>query len=126
MCQGLDQQRLQTLIEHSLDAIALVEPDGKVSYVSPSILGVLGYGPDEFVALNAFEIVHPDDRDLAKQRFAQILNQPGGSQTVVNRVRHKDGSWRWIETVATNQLENPSVLAIVANFRDITDRVRFE
>ena len=44
----------------------------------------------------------------------------------MNRVRHKDGSWRWIETVSTNELENPNVRGIVANFRDVTDRRRIE
>jgi PAS domain S-box-containing protein len=90
--------------------------------VSPSIVRVLGYVPDEFVRLAPFEVVHPDDRDQARGRLADIVGQPGGSQTVVNRARHKDGSWRWIETVSTNQLENPNVQAVVANFRDITDR----
>ena len=114
------------ILEHSLDAIAIVEPDGTVSYVSPSIVRVLGYTPEEFVELKAFEAVHPDDRDAAIRRFTDIVRQPGGSQTVLNRVRHKDGSWRWIETVSTNQLENPSVRAVVSNFRDITDRRRIE
>jgi two-component system CheB/CheR fusion protein len=117
---------LRALLEHSLDACALVEPDGTVSFVSSSIIRVLGYTPEEFTALNAFEPIHPDERDAAVHRFALIVQQPGGSQTALNRVRHKNGLWRWIETVSTNQLCNPSVRAIVANFRDVTDRRRIE
>jgi PAS domain S-box-containing protein len=126
MSYPFDEARFRALIEHSLDAIALIEPDGTVSYVSPSIVRVLGYEPEEFVGLDAFQAVHPDDRELAKRQFADLSRQPGGSQTVLNRVRHKDGSWRWVETISTNQLENPSVRAVVANFRDITDRRRME
>jgi PAS domain S-box-containing protein len=126
MSHAFDEERLRTLIEHSFDAIALVEADGTVCYVSPSITRVLGYTPDEFIALGAFEAVHPDDREDAARRLAEIVHQPAGSQTVLNRVRHKDGSWRWIETVSTNQLGNPSVRAVVSNFRDITDRRRAE
>jgi two-component system, chemotaxis family, CheB/CheR fusion protein len=122
----IDEERARTLLEYSLDAIALIEPDGTVSYISPSIAGILGYTPQEFLTLKAFEAVHPDDRDTATRQFADILQQPGRSQTVLNRVRHKDGSWRWIETVSTNQLENPSVRAVVASFRDVTDRRRIE
>jgi PAS domain S-box-containing protein len=121
-----EEGRFRALIEQSLDAIAVIEPDGRVSFVSPSIVRVLGYTADEFIKLNAFEVVHPDERDQAIERLAEIMRQPGSSQTVVNRARHKDGSWRWIETVSTNQLENPSVRAVVANFRDITDRRRVE
>ena len=126
MSQPFDEDRFRALIEHSLDVVSLVEPDGRISYASPSIARVLGYSPEEFTELKAFEAVHPDDRAQAIERLASIVQQPGGSQTVVNRVRHKDGSWRWIETVSTNQLENPSVRAVVANFRDITDRKRIE
>jgi PAS domain S-box-containing protein len=126
MPQPFDGERFRALIEHSLDVIALVEPDGRISYVSPSIVRVLGYTPEEFIELEAFEAVHPDDRARAMQRLADVVRQPGGSQAVLNRARHKDGSWRWIETVATNQLENPGVRAVVANFRDITDRRRIE
>jgi PAS domain S-box-containing protein len=126
MSHPIQDERFQTLIEHSLDAIALIEPDGTVSYVSPSIVRVLGYLPDEFVKLAPFQVVHPDDRDQARERFADIVKQPAGSQTVINRARHKDGSWRWIETISTNQLENPNVQAVVANFRDITDRKQME
>src|SRR3954470_244778 len=126
MSSPFDEERFRALIEHSLDAIALVEPDGTVSYVSPSIARVLGYMPEEFIGLDAFEAVHPDDRESARSRFAELTRQPGGSQTVVNRVVHKDGSWRGIETGSTNQLDNPGVRAIVANIRDVTDRRRIE
>src|SRR3954454_12329814 len=104
MSHPFDEARFRALIEHSLDAFALVELDGTVSYVSPSIVRVLGFTPEEFVGLDAFQAVHPDDRELAKEQFTDLTRQPGGSQTVLNRVRHKDGSWRWIETVSTNQL----------------------
>jgi PAS domain S-box-containing protein len=126
MSNPCDEVRFRALIEQSLDAIALVEPDGGVSYVSPAIVRVLGYTPEEFIALKAFEVVHPDERDQAIKLLASVVQQPGGSQTVLNRARHKDGSWRWIETISTNQIENPSLRAIVANFRDVTERKQAE
>ena len=122
MAEMIDDVVFRTLIEHSLDALAMIGTDGRVSYVSPVIHRVLGYSQDEFVGHNAFEIVHPEDRDAAAARFAELLTKPGSSQTVVNRVLHKDGSWKWIETVSTNQLDAPKVGAIIASFRDITDR----
>jgi two-component system, cell cycle sensor histidine kinase and response regulator CckA len=102
MPQPIDELRARTLLEYSLDAVALIEPDGTLSYISPSIARVLGYTSEEFLTLDAFQAVHPDDRDAATRKFADIVRQPGGRQTVLNRVRHKDGSWRWIETVSTS------------------------
>jgi PAS domain S-box-containing protein len=120
------EDQYQVLVEHCLDVIALVEIDGRVSYVSPSISRVLGYSPKEFVQLEPFAAVHPDEREVAKRRLAELTRQPGGSQTVLNRVRHKDGSWRWIETVSTNQLGDARRRAIVASLRDVSDRKRAE
>jgi PAS domain S-box-containing protein len=126
MSQPGEEERLRALLEHILDAIVLIEPDGTVSYVSSQIVNVLGYTPSEFVAMGAFEAVFPEDREAARAQFELLMQQPGGSRTSLNRVRHKNGSWRWIETVSTNQLENPNIRAIAATLRDITDRRRIE
>jgi PAS domain S-box-containing protein len=124
MTPPFDEERLRAVLEHSLDAMALIAADGTVVYVSPAITRVLGYTPEEFVALQPFEAVHADDREAAWGRLSEIVKQPNGTQSVLNRVRHKDGSWRWVETASTNQLQNPALRAVVASFRDVTDRKR--
>jgi PAS domain S-box-containing protein len=126
MSAAFHDGRFRMLVEQSLDAIALVERDGTVSYVSPPIARVLGYSSEEFVRLAPFEIVHPDEVNEAIARFAELLDRPGESQTAINRVRHKDGTWRWIETLSTNKLDSPDIGAIIANFRDVTARKRAE
>ena len=114
--------RLKALIEHSFDVIALVGPDGTVEYVSPAIGRVLGYTPDEFIGLNGFEQIHPEDVEEVRRRFGEVLEQPGASLAIDTRLRHKDGSWRWVESRVTNLLEEPAVRAVVSNFRDVTER----
>ncbi|MGH9328649.1 MAG: ATP-binding protein, partial [Terriglobia bacterium] len=54
--------------------------------------------------------------------FKKLLSQPYASISTELRYRHKDGSWRWIEALGTNLLEDPSVRAVAINYRDITDR----
>jgi PAS domain S-box-containing protein len=73
MSKSFDEARSRSLIEYSLDVIALIESDGTVSYVSPSIVRVLGYTPEEFAGLDAFEVVHPDDRESAEGQFADLV-----------------------------------------------------
>jgi len=51
-----------------------------------------------------------------------MMHSPGKVVTVETMVRHKDGSWRWIENTVSNLLDEPSVRALVMNFRDITER----
>src|SRR5260221_6405810 len=53
---------------------------------------------------------------------AEMMRSPGKVATMETRVRHKDGSWRWIENTISNLLDEPSVGAVVMNFRDITER----
>lgn len=119
-------KRFRALIENSSDAIALVGPDGTILYASPAVTRILGYEINEYVGRIAFELIHPDDLESAREAFSRILQQPGISVSVQARELHKDGSWHWLDGVATNLLDEPGVRAIVVNFRDITERKRAE
>lgn len=116
------EQRFRSLIENSSDAIALFKVDGNILYASPSTPQVLGYAPEEFVCLNALEIIHPEDRALIMQLCEMALRQPRVGMQGEARARHKDGRWVWLEGTFTNLFEEPSVGAFVNNYRDITER----
>jgi PAS domain S-box-containing protein len=120
------QPLFQSLIEHSVDAIALVDSQGKVLYLSPSIQRLLGYTAEELLGRVAFEFVHPDDQEKTMAVLGGVIQRPGASLMVEYRLRHKDGSWRWMEATATNMLHNPHIGAIIGNFHDITERKRVE
>ena len=77
MSDLMGAERLRALLEHSLDAIAVIEPEGVVSYVSPAVVRVLGWSPEEFIRLKAFEAVHPDDR---MRRPDSSTRSPGGRE----------------------------------------------
>ncbi|HKP51332.1 MAG TPA: PAS domain S-box protein [Chloroflexia bacterium] len=117
------EQRFRALIEHSADAIALFGPDGTILYGSPSTTKVLGYELDEFVGRNAFEFINEWDHHIVTSGLNESLQRPGvGVNVPARRVLHKDGSWRWLEGVLTNLLDEPGVHAIVNNYRDVTER----
>ena len=77
------------------DAI-LVLHGGRPLWVTPSVTELLGWRPDELLALTAAELVHPDD--LAAVRGIQGLLDQGLPVSGRARLRHKDGSWVWIES----------------------------
>jgi PAS domain S-box-containing protein len=120
------EKRFRALIENSSDAVVLLSPDGTITYLSPSATRILGYAVEELVSRNAFELIHPDDREHAFAVFAGAVREPGRIATAQFRIRHEDDSWRWIEVVGNNLLAEPSVQAVVTNFRDITERVQAE
>jgi PAS domain S-box-containing protein len=120
------EQRFRSLIENSSDAIALFSPDGGISYASPSTRHIIGYTPEELVSLNAYDLVEPTDREVLSKTIDKVLKHPRVSVEAQARVRHKNGSVRWLEGTFTNLLDEPGIGAIVNNYRDITERKRVE
>ena len=118
------EERFRALIERSSDMITLHRPDGTILYASPSMVRLLGYESHELLDRNLLEYVHPDDRREVVSAFTELLAQPGRSTTGRYRIRHRDGSWRWIETTRTNLLHEPAVSAVVCNKRDVTAEVQ--
>lgn len=116
------EERFRTLVEKSSDAISLVDGSGKVLYSSHAISPIFGYSLEERMGKSVFEFIHPEESAQVLHTFKKLLAQPYGSASIELRYRHKDGSWRWIEALGTNLLEDPSVQAVAINYRDITER----
>ena len=116
------EQRFKSLIEHSLEEISLVNADGTLTYESPSTRRPLGYPPDSLVGYNIIDIFHPDDRAAAIQLLEQVGKTPGSVKEASFRLRHQNGSWRWMEGSLINLLDEPAVQSIVINYRDVTKR----
>ena len=112
----------RALVEASTDAIALVDRQGIIRYESPSGMRVLGYLADELIGKSALESIHPDDLPGVERLLTDLAATPGMRISAECRCRHKDGSWRWIESVGTNALDTPGVNALIINLRDKTDQ----
>jgi PAS domain S-box-containing protein len=120
------ERRFRALIEHGSDSIALTDLSRKILYMSPAVMNVEGYTPEELIGKDAAEQTHPDDIPILQRRVAALLENPGEPISAIWRRRHRDGHWIWLEGVATNMLDDPSVGAIVTNYRDITERLAHE
>ncbi len=121
-----EQTRFRVLIENSIDGTALYSSEANVLYQSPAITRILGYDPEELVGVNVAQYVHPDDVGLLGRAYDEILSFPAHVVTTEVRIRHKNGSYRWLEVILSNRLEEVGIHAIVANFRDITERKRMD
>jgi diguanylate cyclase (GGDEF)-like protein/PAS domain S-box-containing protein len=116
------ERRFRALIEHSSDVVTVVNRAGFITYDSPSSETVLGYTDRERIGLDGFSFLHEDDRVRAAEALEHIGANRGAIAHLELRIRHGDGSYRWVEASITNLLDEPAVAGFVANFRDSTDR----
>ena len=121
------EAHFRSLIENALDIITVVDVEGRILFISPSVKRIIGYEPHELVGQSIFSMVHPDEIPVAAENFTNVMQK---DRTLFDpaefRVRHKDGSWRRVESVSENLLDDPAVGGIVLNSRDVTERRRVE
>ena len=123
---GESEKRFRSLVQNGSDIITVLDAEGTIQYQSPSIERLLVYRPEDLVGQNAFDYVHPDDLERVRSIFGELTRRSGASGPVEVRFRHADGSWRYLEWIANNLLEDPAVRGIVANSRDVTERKEAE
>jgi PAS domain S-box-containing protein len=116
------ERRFRALIEYSAEAITLLSADGTVLYDSPAAQRILGVPADARIGRNTFAHIHPDDLPHVQQSLRRVLEGPPEAVHSTFRFQHPTGSWRWLEAVANNLLAEPSVHAVVVNYRDVTER----
>ncbi len=117
------EARFRALVHNSNDVITVIDSEGIIVYESPSVERILGYTPEERIGTAGFGYAHPDMISEMLEKFAVIMATPETTLTLELPLRHKDGSWRWMEITGSNQLNNPAIKGIVVNSRDVTDRM---
>ncbi|MBL8063202.1 MAG: PAS domain S-box protein [Anaerolineales bacterium] len=120
------EKRFKALIENAPDGISLVGLDGKIKYASPTARHMFGYEGESYPLEDPMEFVHPEDVGIVLNGMAELVADPSKSPTLQYRYKHRDGSYRWVESTFSNQFTEPGVEAIVINFKDITERKEME
>ncbi|HWZ57718.1 MAG TPA: EAL domain-containing protein [Gemmatimonadaceae bacterium] len=123
-----NEARFRSLVQHSSDVIAVVDPagGGTIRYVSPSVTRVLGYGSGTLDGRPLASLLHPDDAIRADRMLADAVTRSGVTAPTEWRIQHQDGRWMFVEAVGTNLMDEPTVRGVVVNTRDITERKSLE
>src|SRR5437588_12060641 len=120
------EELFQIVTENAADMIALVDVKGRRLYNSPAYERVLGYSPSELGETSAFEQIHPEDRFRVLEA-AREARETGVGKRLEYRIKHKDGSWRILESIASTIRDGKGEVAKLAIVnRDITERKRAE
>ena len=120
------QQVFRLISENAADMIAVVDVEGRRIYNSQSYERVLGYSPEDLQRSSAFEQIHPEDRERVREASLEA-RRTGIGKTLEYRMRHKNGSWRVLESTARvipSASGVPEKMVIVN--RDISERKRAE
>ncbi len=118
----LSEKRFKALVQEGSDLIVILDEKGNYLYVSTSSNSILSDLPEGIAGKSAFDFIHPDDIERTKASLQKILK---GEKLTIEPYRflNNKNEWRWLETVVTNMLDNPAVKGLVANSRDITDKI---
>jgi PAS domain S-box-containing protein len=118
------EERFRALVQNSSDVIGITDKNGIILYRSPSLQTTLGYEVADTLGKSISDYLWPEDLPRAQGRLAELVKAPGSTQRDEYRLRHKDGSCRYIESTSSNYLDDPAIGGIVFNYRDITERKR--
>jgi len=122
-----EEKKFRVIAEQSSDIILMINKKGVITYENGTVNKLLGYAPEDRIGASALENIHPEDLKSNVEKFRNLfsdIHAPLLSTEV--RIRHKDGSWRTFEEMASGLVRDNVVESVVINLRDITERKRAE
>lgn len=114
------EKKFRALIENAYEGIVLYDAQGHIIYASPSVENIAGFTEREIYGKRGTDFIHPDDGQISREAFSNVLSKPGQSLNYQFRLKHADGHYLWSDATLTNLLHKPEVRGIISNFRDIT------
>lgn len=116
------EEQFSALLQNSSDAISIIDKNGKITFESSEKNKILDFNRDELLKKPIFDTVHPDDVPSIKMTFREALANPGRQIKKEYRSLHKNKRWIYVESIFSNQLNNPAIKGVIVNSRDISDR----
>ena len=125
------ERRFRGMVLNTPDLILVCAAPGTVTYQSPAAKTKWGYPTAELLGEPVVTLAHPDDQATLRDLWEQLREVPAGdsqdaTRTTELRLRDGAGTWRQVEFIATNLLQDPAVQGVVVTIRDITERKTFE
>jgi PAS domain S-box-containing protein len=128
-----NEARFQFLLPYTSDLITVVDAGGVIRYTNPAAERQLGYRPEDVVGTRAEDWLHPDDIERMRAALALRVAEPARPPAPeLFRVRHRDGSWRWVEVATTGVLADADADAdtddarFIISSRDVSARIATE
>jgi len=121
-----NEKNFRALIENAYEGIVIYNEEGMITYASPSVKNFGGYDEDDLIGVPGVAFIHPDEQELTKNNFSSIKEKPNSSIMFRQRLKLKNGEFRWCETTLSNLLHDKGINGILSNFRDISKQKKAE
>jgi two-component system, cell cycle sensor histidine kinase and response regulator CckA len=122
----LGAQQLAILLDSTQELIAVLGQDGTIHFANGTFQSVLGYRQEDLLGRSLHALVHALDTDYVREQFKKTLKKQGASVSERCRLRCRDGSWKWIQYVFRNRLDEAGLEGILFHANDVTDLHRME
>ncbi len=121
-----NEHKFKSLIENTFDAIAVINMQSEIAFISDSVKRVLGFETEDLVGKKVDLFLHPEDLLNISNQLGEVISNHSSSKMILIRIRKNDCSYAWCEGAVTNLTNDPAVGGFVLNFRDITERKEHE
>jgi diguanylate cyclase (GGDEF)-like protein/PAS domain S-box-containing protein len=118
--------QFRSLVHNASDLITVVDADGAIRYQTPSAERLVGVGAEDLIGTGYLELVNTSDEPHVRALLAELTGSPGAAATSEYRLCHMDGSSRFVESIISSLIDDPTVRGLVLNTRDVTDRKMLE
>jgi PAS domain S-box-containing protein len=120
----MSEEKFRDLVEQIAEVFYIVDADGSLQYVSPSVQKMMGFSPDEALGRNMFDFIHPEDQEKVRQGIQDALN--GIDYPTEFRLADKAGSFHWVRSSDRAVMRNGQPVGLQGILQDITERKRAE
>lgn len=113
-------------VEAPAGAIQMLDTIGCVQRTEGMVLELFGRTAEEMQGQIVLEFIHPDDHEAALAMWLEVLDTPGSTRRIRQRLVHPDGTHVWIESAIVNQLHVPGIEAMISVSQDVGRRMGAE
>ncbi len=118
---GAAERWFEALVANSSDLLVVLDANAVLTYANPASREQLGFEEGSRTGRSVFDLIHPEDHEVAASAFADVVTTGRPSSPFVIRIMNVEGDSRLIEAVLTNCLDDPAIRGVVVNAHDVTE-----
>lgn len=121
-----NELKFKAILQNLVDVVFVLNKEGQIKYVTPSVTAVLGYAEDELAGKPCLDFIHPQDMDRSRKLFDELLVHPGSTIIMDVRIKNSRHGWNWVEVKGINKFTDSTIGGVIISLHDISERKQSE